>query len=76
MMQIRVGNLAINGSDNGLSPDLRQTIIWTNDGILSTGLLGTNCSGILIEIYIFSFMKMHLKMTSGNGVHFAPATVC
>ena len=28
--------------------------------------LGTNFLEILIEIYIFSFKKMHLKMSSGN----------
>ena len=30
---ICVGNLPIIGSDNGLSPDRRQAIIWTNAGI-------------------------------------------
>ena len=30
------------------------------------GLLGTNFSEILIEIYTFSFKKMHLKMSSGK----------
>ena len=33
-MLICVGKLTIIGSDNGLSPDQRQTIIWTNAGIL------------------------------------------
>ena len=32
--QICVGNLTIIGSDNGLSPGRRQSIIWTNAGIL------------------------------------------
>ena len=63
---ICVGNLAIIGSDNGLSPGRRQAIIWTNAGILSTGPLGTNFSEILIEIYTFSFKKIHLKMPSGK----------
>ena len=31
---ICVGNLTIIGSDNGLSPDRRQAIIWINAGIL------------------------------------------
>ena len=44
------GNLTIIGSDNGLSPDRRQTIIWTNAGILSIGALGMNFSELLIEI--------------------------
>ena len=39
---ICVGNLIIIGSDNGLSPGRRQAIIWSNDGILLIGPLGTN----------------------------------
>ena len=42
-------------------------IIWTNAGIWLIGSLGTNFSQILIEIYVFSFNKMHLKLSSGNG---------
>ena len=61
-----VVKLAIIGSDNSLSPGRRKAIIWTNDGILITGPLGTNFSEILIEIYTFSFKKMHLKMSSGK----------
>ena len=44
----------------------RQTIIWTNDGLLLIGLLGTNFSEILIGIQTFSFKKMHLKMSSAK----------
>ena len=61
-----VGNLAIIGSDNGLMPGRCQAIIWTNDEILLIGPLGTNFSEILIEIYTFSFKKMHLKMPSAK----------
>ena len=51
---ICVGNLTTIVSDNALSPDRRQTIIWTNVGILLIGPLGTNLSEILIEnSYIF-----------------------
>ena len=57
-------------SDNGLSPDRRQAIIWTNVGILLIVPLGTNFSEILIEIYTFSFNKMHLKMSSGQCLPF------
>ena len=32
MTQIRVGKLTIIGSDNGLSTERRQAIIWTNTG--------------------------------------------
>ena len=63
---IYVGRLTIIGPDNGLSPGRRQAIIWTNAGILLIGHLGTNFSEILINIYTFSFKKMHLKMSSGN----------
>ena len=66
VMHICVGNLTIIGSDNGLAPGRRQAIIWTNAGILSIGPLGTNFSEILIEIYAFPLMKMHLKMSSGK----------
>ena len=61
-----VGKLTIIGSDNDLSPGRRQAIIWTNDGILLIGPLGTNFSEILIEIYTFSFKKIHLKVSSGK----------
>ena len=66
MTHMCVGKLTIIGSDNGLSPGRHQAIIWTSDGILLTGPLGTIFSEILIEIYIFSFKKMHFKMSSGN----------
>ena len=54
------------GSDNGLSPGRRQAIIWTNAGVLLVVPLGTNFSEILIKIDIFSFKKMHLKISSGK----------
>ena len=61
-----VGKLTIIASDNGLSPGRRKAIIWTNDGILLIGSLGTNFNEILIEIHTFSFKKMHLKMSSAK----------
>ena len=63
---ICVGKLTIIASDNGLSPGRRQAIIWTNDGILWIGPLGTNFNEILIEIHTFSFKKMHLKISSAK----------
>ena len=42
----------------------RQAIIITHAGILLIRPLGTNFSKILIEILIFSFKKMHLKVPS------------
>ena len=63
---ICVDKLTIIGSDNGLTPDRRQAIIWTNAGILLIGPLGTNFSEILIEILIFSLKKMRLKVSSAK----------
>ena len=63
---ICVSKLTIIGSDNGLSPDRRQAIIWTNAGISSIGPLGTNFSEILIEILTFLFEKMRLKVSSAK----------
>ena len=63
---ICVSKVAIIGSDNGLSPGQHQAIIWTNGGILLIEPLGANFIEILIEIYKFSFKKMHLKMSSGK----------
>ena len=50
MTYIFVVNLTITGSANGLSPGQRQTIIWTNTGILLIKHLRTNISEILFEI--------------------------
>ena len=61
---ICVSKLTIISSHNGLSPDWRQAIIWTNAGVLLIGSLGTNFSEILIEIHTFSFKKINLKMSS------------
>ena len=63
---ICVSKPTIIGSDNGLLPSRHQAIFWTNAGILLIRPLGTNFSEILIEIYTFSFKKMHLKMSSGK----------
>ena len=63
---ICVSKLTIMDSYNGLSPARRQAIIWTNAGILLIGPLGTNFNEISIEIHLFSFKKMHLKISSGK----------
>ena len=44
---ICVSNLTTIGSCNGLSPEQRQAIIWTNAGILLIVPLGTNISEIV-----------------------------
>ena len=62
VMHICIGNLTIISLDNGLLPGCCQAIIRTIAGILLIGPLGTNFSGVLIKIHIFSFSKMHLKM--------------
>ena len=67
---ICVGKLTIIGSDNGLSPERRQAIIWTNAGILLIGPLETNFSEILIEIQTFSLKIIRLKMSSAKCCSF------
>ena len=70
MTHICVGKLTIIGSDNGLSPERRQAIIWTNAEILLIGPLGTTFSEILIEIQTFSLKKIRLKMSSAKCCSF------
>ena len=72
---ICVSKLTIIGSDNGLSPGRRQTIIWINGGILVIGPVGINFSGILSEIHTFLFEKMHFKTSSANGGYFVSASM-
>ena len=69
---ICVSKLSIIGSDNGLSPDRRQAIIYTNAGILLIGTLGTNFNDVLIEIHTFSSKNIHFKMSSGKWRPFCP----
>ena len=69
---ICIGNLTTICSDNGLSPGRRQTIIWTNAGLLSIGPLRTNFSEILIKMHNFPFTKMHLKRSSAKWRPFCP----
>ena len=52
-MHIYAWNLAIIGSDNGLSPVQRQAIIWTNDAILWIRPQGTYFSEIVVKIQKF-----------------------
>ena len=63
---ICVGKLIIIGSDNGLSPDRHQAIIWINAGLLSIGPLRTYFSENLIKMQQFSLKKMHVKMSSAK----------
>ena len=59
-------------SDNGLSPDRRQAIIWTNAAILSIRHKGTYFSEILFKIQMFSFKKMHLEISFPISLSFVP----
>ena len=59
---IFVSKEAIIGSDNNLSPNRRQIIIWTSAGVFLVGRLGTHFSKILFKIQQFP-SKRHLKMT-------------
>ena len=59
-------SLKPNDADNGLLPVQWQAIIWTKAGLLSNGPLGTHYSEILIKIQMFSFKKIHLKMSSAK----------
>ena len=63
---ICVSKLTIIGSDNGLSPDRRQVIIWTDAGLLSIGPLRTYFSENLIKMQHLLLKKMHAKMCSAK----------
>ena len=65
-----VSKLTIIDSDNGLSPDRRQAIIWANAGILVIGPLGRKVSGMLIEIY-----RVSLKKNAFENVVWKMATI-
>ena len=54
------------GSDNGLLPIWCQAINQNNAGLLSIWPLGTNFSEIWIKTQNFSFMKMHLNVSSAK----------
>ena len=66
VMHIYISKLIIIASDNGLSPDRCQVIVWTNTAILLTRSLGTNFNEILIESHKFPFNKIHFKISSGK----------
>ena len=63
---ICVSELGHHYSGNGLLSIQRQAITWSDAGLLSIELLGTNFSEIWIGILSFSFKKMHLKMLSAK----------
>ena len=59
-----VSKLSIIGSDDGLSPGRRLTIIWTNDDMWLIGPLESNFNDIFVEIYKFSFQNVVWKMAT------------
>ena len=76
-MHISISKLTIIVSDNGLLPCQSQAIIWTNDRILLMRGLGTNFSGILIEIHIFFIEDNAFEnAVCKNGGHFVSASMC
>ena len=64
LLAICVGNSPLTG--DGLSPVRRQPITWANADLLAIGHYGTNFSEIRFEIQNFSFIKLHLKMSSAK----------
>ena len=72
---ICVSKLTNIGSDNGLSPGRRQSIIWTSAGILLIGPLGANFSEILIEFWHFHSRKCGLKWRLRSGGHFVSVSM-
>ena len=69
MTHICVGNLAIIGSDNCLSPGRHHAIIWTDAGIFLIGPSETDFNEISIKNHTSSFKKMYLKMSPDSKVH-------
>ena len=67
---ICIGKLAIIGSDNGLAPDRRRAIIWTNAGIFIEPLERI-VSEILNEISYILYKKTRLE----NEGHFVSASL-
>ena len=58
------------GSDNGLSPDRCQAIIWIDARILLTGTLGTHLNEIRNKIQTFHSWKCIWNCRLRNGDHF------
>ena len=64
---ICVSKLTTAGSDNGLSPDRRLAIIWSNARMLLIKHLETKFSENWIKFHTFSFKKMHVKISSAKS---------
>ena len=64
------------GASSDIMAIRRQAIIWTNAGVSLIGPLETNFSEIFVEMYTFSFKKMHWKCRLENGGHFVSTSMC
>ena len=64
------------GSDNGLSPDQCQAIIWTIAGILSICTLGTSVSEILAKFIHFHSQKSIWECCLRNGGNYVSSSMC
>ena len=77
MTLFRIADLMNIGSDNGLSSDRRQSITLATAELVSIGLLWRNFSEIEINVTMFSFTKMYLKMVHLQNLgHMTQASEC
>ena len=68
-MHICIWNLTIIDSDNGVSPDWRQAIIWANDGIVLFGPLQFNFNDIYLKCISCRWRKCIWKCHLENVGH-------
>ena len=76
MTHIYISNLTIIGSDNGLSPERRQAIIWTSAGILLIEPLGTSVKFFYSNSNIFIQENAFESVVLRDGGQFVPAAMC
>ena len=76
MTHICVSKLSIIGSDNGLSPDRRQAIIWTNAGIFLIGNLKQTSMKFYSKFMHFHSRISLCKCRLENGGHLVSASMC
>ena len=67
--------ISIIGSDNGLSPDRHQAIIWTNADLLFLGSKGTNSMKFEWKFETFHSRKCVWKCHLRNGGQFVSASM-
>ena len=71
-------NQAIIGSDNNLSPDRRQAIVWTNTGMILIEAKSWEQIPVKFETKYRDFhtRKLIWNCRLRNGGHFVPASMC